>query len=109
MSLAVMINATASWARRCLGWRPVLRRSCPKFDSHELARSTLQRIPKRNRFGLAAGAAPWAHLGAHDIVDAVAGTCLQHRGAVVAAVEVKGLDASARRAEAFFGADLLDA
>ncbi|MGH8721941.1 MAG: MFS transporter, partial [Burkholderiales bacterium] len=45
MSLAVSRKTTAraSWARRWTLRRSVLRRSWPKFDSHELVRSTGQR------------------------------------------------------------------
>ena len=48
MSLTVMISTMArqSCASRCWMRRSVLRRSCPKFDSQELVRSTVQRIPR---------------------------------------------------------------
>ena len=47
MSLTVMIKATANanCPRRALVLRSVLRRSCPKLDSHELVRSMVHRIP----------------------------------------------------------------
>jgi hypothetical protein len=51
MSLAVMITAMAS-ANSLMRWavlRSVLRRSCPKFESHELVRSTGQRRPRSLR------------------------------------------------------------
>jgi hypothetical protein len=43
MSFAVMSRAMAraSWATRWMMRRSVLRRSCPKFESHELVRSTV--------------------------------------------------------------------
>jgi len=47
MSLAVSSSVTASaiCASRCEGERSVLRRSWPKFESHELVRSTGHRGP----------------------------------------------------------------
>ena len=55
-SLTVMIRATAraNCARRCEMNRSVLRRSWPKFESHELVRSTGHRMPRGTRFGLSA-------------------------------------------------------
>ena len=56
MSLAVSRKAIAraSWARRCRGRRSVLRRSCPKFDSHELVRSMAHRSPSETVLGAVA-------------------------------------------------------
>ena len=53
MSLMVMIKAmaSASCPRRALVLRSVLRRSWPKFDSHELVRSMVQRIPSGSARG----------------------------------------------------------
>ena len=60
-----MINATANanCPRRAVVLRSVLRRSCPKFDSHELVRSMVQRIPSGTVLGLRR-AVPRARLGA---------------------------------------------
>ena len=67
----IIAMARASCPRRALVLRSVLRRGCPKFDSHELARSAVQRVPKgaalgarrcspRGRFlARAASAVPW--------------------------------------------------
>ena len=43
--------AKASCPRRALVSRSVLRRSCPKLDSHELVRSMVQRIPSGTVLG----------------------------------------------------------
>jgi hypothetical protein len=51
-----MIRATAraNWARRWGTNRSVFRRSWPKLESHELVRSTGQRMPSGTRLGLSA-------------------------------------------------------
>ena len=84
--------ARASGASRCLGWRSVLRRSCPRFDSHELVRSTGHLSPSGNVLGLRR-VRPRGRLLEHTTSqDAVAGAGSEHRVAAIAAVEVQGLD-----------------
>ena len=79
-------DGDASCPRRALVLRSVLRRSCPKLDSHELVRSMVQRIPSGTALGVRRAAAAWAFGRSHDVVDAVAAACLKHRVAAVAAV-----------------------
>ena len=45
LMVGIAAMAKASCPRRALVLRSVLRRSCRKFDSHELVRSMVQRIP----------------------------------------------------------------
>ena len=47
ISFGTMMNKTArqNWPSRCPDRRSVLRRSCPKLESHEFVRSTGQRRP----------------------------------------------------------------
>lgn len=83
-------TARANWPRRWATVRSVLRRSCPKFDNHELVRSTGQRMPRGT--GLVPVAVPAGPATcAHEVVDAE--PCDEAAGdaAVVAAVEVQGL------------------
>jgi hypothetical protein len=85
ISLMVVMRAMAraSWSSRWWMNRSVVRRSCPKFDSQLLVRSTGQRIPQRHVESDSARSVG-AALGDDQVIESDVAAELAHDTVVVA-------------------------